>query len=154
MQTIHWDENMTLGVPEMDSAHEAFLAELGELLNLPDDQFPAAFLTMIGKVECDFREEEILMEDIDYPGLQGHREQHARVLSALHHVAPHVMEGDIALGREAAELLPQWFLFHLSTMDTALAFALDVEGTDTGNLNPAALRVAAERIRQGMNRTN
>lgn len=154
MQTIHWDENMTLGVPEMDSAHEAFLAELGELLNLPDDQFPAAFFAMIGKVECDFREEEILMEDIDYPGLQGHREQHARVLSALHHVAPHVMEGDIALGREAAELLPQWFLFHLSTMDTALAFALDVEGTDTGSLNPAALRVAAERIRQGMNRTN
>lgn len=154
MQTIHWDENMTLGVPEMDSAHEAFLAELGELLNLPDDQFPAAFFAMIGKVECDFREEELLMEDIDYPGLQGHREQHARVLSALHHVAPHVMEGDIALGREAAELLPQWFLFHLSTMDTALAFALDVEGADTGSLNPAALRVAAERIRQGMNRTN
>lgn len=154
MQTIHWDENMTLGVPEMDTAHEAFLAELGELLNLPDDQFAAAFLAMIGKVECDFREEEILMEDIDYPGLQGHREQHARVLSALHHVAPHVMDGDIALGREAAELLPQWFLFHLSTMDTALAFALDVEGTDTDRLNPAALRVAAERIRQGMNRTN
>lgn len=154
MQTIHWDENMTLGVPEMDSAHEAFLAELGELLNLPDDQFPAAFFAMIGKVECDFREEEILMEDIDYPGLQGHREQHARVLSALHHVAPHVMDGDIALGREAAELLPQWFLFHLSTMDTALAFALDVDGADPGSLNPAALRVAAERIRQGMNRTN
>ncbi|HEY0847120.1 MAG TPA: hemerythrin domain-containing protein [Noviherbaspirillum sp.] len=154
MQSIQWDQNMALGVPEIDTAHRAFLDELGELLNLPDDKFGPAFLEMIGKVECDFREEEQLMEAIDYPGLQGHCEQHARVLGALHHVAPHVMGGDIALGREAAELLPQWFLFHLSTMDTALAFALDLDGNEAAHPNPAALRLAAERIRQGMDRTS
>lgn len=153
MESIHWDQNMALGVPEMDNAHKAFLDELGDLLNLPDDQFGPAFLAMIGKVEADFREEEELMEQIEYPGLQGHCEQHARVLGALHHVAPHVMEGDIGLGREAAELLPQWFLFHLSTMDTALAFALDLDGPEASRPSPAALRVAAERIRQGMDRT-
>jgi len=59
------------------------------------------------------------------------------------------MDGDIALGREAVELLPQWFLFHLSTMDTALAFALDLDGM---NQNPATIQLAAERIRQGMQR--
>lgn len=150
MQTTKWSTDMTLGVPELDAAHEAFLSELGDLLNAPDESFAAAFLPIIGMLERDFREEEQLMEEIDYPGLQGHCEQHARVLSALHHVAPHVMAGDIKLGREAAELLPQWFLFHLSTMDTALAFALDAQDVHP---NPLTLRVAAERIRQGMNRT-
>src|SRR6478735_9306138 len=137
MQPLKWSADMSLGVPEMDDAHESFLAELGELLTKPDEQFGTTFMSMVLKVEHDFRDEEKLMEEIDYPGLQEHCEQHARVLGALHHVAPHVMDGDIALGREAAELLPQWFLFHLSTMDTALAFALEAQNVHPG---PAALR--------------
>lgn len=150
MQSIKWSQDMSLGVKDMDEAHKEFFEDLSALLTMPDDGFAAAFMQMIGKVEKDFQEEEALMEEIDYPGLQGHREQHARVLSALHHVAPHVMSGDVTLGREAAELLPQWFLFHLSTMDTALAFALDLDGAD---INPVTIRLAAERIRQASDRS-
>ena len=150
MQTIQWSQDMALGVPEVDDAHKIFIDELTSLLNMPDEQFGSVFMLMVARLESDFREEDRLMEDIEYPGLQGHREQHARVLAALHHVMPHVMNGDLSLGREAAELLPQWFLFHLSTMDTALAFALDIEGVD---INPSTIRLAAERIRQGADRS-
>lgn len=149
MQSFKWSDELSVGVKEMDAAHRIFLDELAELLNTPDDKFCVAFQSMIAKMEQDFKEEEQLMEDIDYPGLAGHCEQHARVLGALHHVAPHVMSGDIALGREAAELLPQWFLFHLSTMDTALAFALDLDGA---KINPATIRLAADRVRHGAER--
>lgn len=150
MQTIKWSPEMSLGIKGMDAAHKEFLEDLAELLTMPDERFAEAFMQLIGKVEKDFHEEEDLMEEMDYPGLPGHREQHARVLGALHHVAPHVMSGDIGLGREAAELLPQWFLFHLSTMDTALAFALDLDGAE---INPVTIRLAAERIRQGLDRS-
>ena len=150
MPSLKWSDNLSLGVKEMDAAHKIFLDELAALLTMPDETFGPAFQSMIAKMEQDFQEEEQLMEDMDYPGLPGHREQHARVLGALHHVAPHVMQGDIALGREAAELLPQWFLFHLSTMDTALAFALDLDGE---KINPATIRLAAGRARQGAERS-
>ena len=146
MQNIKWSEDMSLGVPGMDKWHRELLDELTGLLTAPDGGFAPAFMRMIEKIEKDFHEEEDLMEEIDYADLQGHREQHARVLGALHHIAPHVMNGDLALGREAVELLPQWFLYHLSTMDTALAFALDMDGGDT---YPATVRRAAERLRQG-----
>lgn len=76
------------------------------------------------------------MKQIDFPTLRSHRERHARVLSRLHHVAPYVMQGDIAPGREAIDLLPQWFLFHLSTMDSALAVALDLAGWPRHSLPP------------------
>ena len=142
MQTIKWSPEMSLGVKGMDAAHKEIFKDLTELLTLPDERFSAAFMQLVGKVEKDFREEEDLMEEINYPSLLEHREQHARVLGALHHVAPHVMGGDIGLGREAAELLPQWFLFHLSTMDTALAFALDLDGEE---IDPVTIRLAAER---------
>ena len=150
MQSIKWSQDMSLGVKDMDDAHKEFFEDLTVLLTTPDNDFAPAFMRLIGKVEKDFHEEEELMEEMDYPGLQGHREQHARVLGALHHVAPHVMSGDVGLGREAAELLPQWFLFHLSTMDTALALALDLEGAE---INPVTIRLAAERIRQGSDRS-
>lgn len=150
MQTIKWSQDMSLGVPEMDEAHRTFIAEMANLQTVSDDDFGSAFLAMVGEVERDFREEEQLMEDMDYPGIQGHREQHARVLGALHHIAAKVMEGDIALGREAVDLLPQWFAFHLSTMDTALAFALDVEKEE----GRPSMSVAQERIRREENRTS
>ena len=126
MQAISWSPEMSLGVPVMDDAHRALLVELARLADVPDDQFAVGFFAMIAALERDFREEEDLMEQIDFPVLCSHREQHARVLSGLHHVALRVMQNDIASGREAVKLLPQWFLFHLSTMDLALAVALDL----------------------------
>jgi len=150
MQTIKWSQDMSLGVPEMDQAHKAFLEELTALLTVSDEQFGSPFLSLVARIERDFREEEDLMEDLDYLGITGHREQHARILGALHQIASRVMEGDIALGREALALLPQWFMFHLSTMDTALAFALDVEKED----GHSAIQAAKERIQHEGNRTS
>lgn len=128
MQAVSWSPVMSLGVPALDDAHKALLEELTRLADASDEQFADGFLALVAALERDFRDEETLMEQIDFPALRSHREQHARVLSGLHHVAPSVMQGDFAAGREATRLLPQWFLFHLSTMDVALAVALDLAG--------------------------
>lgn len=126
MEHVAWSQELTLGAPGLDKEHKEFLDELVALSDTIDDDFVAGFLALTAHLETHFNEEERMMENIDYPGLLMHREQHARVLGGLHHVAPNVMQGDIAAGREAIELLPQWFLFHLSTMDAALAVALDL----------------------------
>jgi hemerythrin-like metal-binding protein len=126
MKAAQWSEQMSLGIGAMDVAHKKFMEDLSALLTVPDDTFAKAFVAFVAQVEADFREEERLMEDLDYAGMKTHVEQHARVLGALHHVVPRVLEGDIALGRQAVDLLPQWFLVHLSTMDAALACALEL----------------------------
>jgi len=66
------------------------------------------------------------MEEIGFPSLANHREQHARVLSGLHHAWAAVDEGDLEQGRHALSLLPQWLIFHQATMDLALAAALEL----------------------------
>ncbi len=129
MEKLAWSPEMSLGVPAMDGAHKAFVEELEHLASAPDREFGVGFSTLITKLEQDFREEEALMEEIEFPALQSHREQHARVLSALHHAVPEVMQGDYGSARKAIELLPQWFRFHLSTMDMALAVTLDLAGS-------------------------
>lgn len=131
MNIVRWSSDMRLGLPRIDAAHESFFRKLEELAQLGDQAFCAAFLSLIADVESDFREEEAVMEDVAFPGLHVHREQHARILGALHHVSARVMDGDVAQGREAAELLQQWFLAHLSTFDTALALALELAQADS-----------------------
>lgn len=126
MWKSQWKDEMALGVPAIDAAHQALFDELARLEQLEDQYFGAAFRELVGAVERDFREEEDLMEEIGFPSLAGHREQHARVLSGLHHAGAAVDEGDLAQGRHALNLLPQWLIFHQATMDLALAAALEL----------------------------
>lgn len=126
MLTSQWKADMALGVPAIDEAHEALFDELARLARLADQQFSTGFRDLIAAVERDFREEEEMMEAIGFPSLANHREQHARVLSGLHHAWAAVDEGDVEQGRHALTLLPQWLLFHQATMDLALAAALEL----------------------------
>jgi hemerythrin len=116
---------ISLGVPAMDHAHQSFVESLAQLMDAPDHAFGNGFFALITEMEHDFHEEEGLMEAIDFPGLQSHREEHASILGAFHHAVPKVMQGDYALARLLLELLPQWFLIHLWKMDTPLAVALN-----------------------------
>ena len=75
----------------------------------------------------DFYEEERQMEEIEFPALQVNREEHARVLSAMQHAQGQVMCGNITAGRDVIAVLPQWFTFHLSTMDAALAITIQMD---------------------------
>lgn len=121
-----WNEEMALGLPAIDEAHAALFSAIAHLAQLDDQQFGTAFRDLIAAVERDFREEEDLMEGIGFPALPSHREQHARMLCSLHHAWAAVDEGDLAQGRHALALLPQWLLFHQATMDVALAAALEL----------------------------
>ncbi|MDC8756988.1 bacteriohemerythrin [Janthinobacterium fluminis] len=128
MQKIKWSSEMELGILGMDESHKALFDALAMLADTPDAQFGEAFTRATSAIERDFADEEEVMERIGFPGLRAHREQHTRVLSGLHHADPYVRQGDVALGRKAMALLPQWFLIHQATMDLALAAALEAAG--------------------------
>lgn len=125
MKAIAWCPALELGNGKFDESHRTFVDALGALQRAPDSQFGVRLFALIERMENDFREEEALMESTAYPHAREHREQHARVLGALHHAVPAAIAGDYAPAREAIALLPDWFLLHLSTMDTALCRALN-----------------------------
>lgn len=119
------------GVAELDELHRSCHAAIEALINAGQDRLEAGFPDLLNRFEQAFRDEERWMDDIDYPALKSHREQHARVLGALHHVHGRVMDGDLALGRHVVDdLLPQWLSLHIDTMDNALAVALCTDAAD------------------------
>jgi hemerythrin len=122
MEKIEWTPALALGVDAIDAAHRHLLEQMNGLLTGSDSDVAQGMEALVTAMERDFREEEEMMEQIVYPGIRPHMEQHARVLAALHRIAP----GDVAAARAALVLLPQWFEVHLATLDTALAVALDL----------------------------
>jgi hemerythrin len=119
--TTSWMAKNIAGM--MNEARREMAERMARLAQTSDDQFADGFTALIADIETSFRDEEAIMEALNYPALRSHREQHARALGALHHAQPQVEGGDIALGREALALLPKWLLLHRSTMDLALANA-------------------------------
>jgi hemerythrin len=118
------EDRLALGLTSIDQAHRVLLDALTDLTQASDLAFARNYPSLVAAIERDFDAEETLMDKAGLASFKPHLEQHARMLSALHHAASHVLEGDIAPGREAVVLLGQWLVFHISTMDKALADAL------------------------------
>lgn len=141
MLSTIWPPGFSCGVPAMDKIHLDFLTAIKELSSSKEHEFSGKYGVFVSKVEHIFQQEDQWMEELDFPILRVHQEQHARVLGALHNVHSHVMEGDVGLGREVVEhLLPQWFSFHMSTMDAVLALAMQMAQAETARPNNADAR--------------
>jgi hemerythrin len=139
-QTI-WSPEMETGLDAMDDLHREFCEALAGQSSLPDDVFCNAYPAFIMTIERAFRTEEQWMEEIDFPSLKSHREQHARVLGALHGTQSMVLDGDVMTGRKIVDqLLPEWFMFHASTMNMAVALALQLAGSH--DMQPALAAAA------------
>lgn len=115
-------------VDAMNEVHRDLLAQINALLKGSDSAVAQGMERLVELMERDFRDEEVLMEQINYPGIRSHMEQHARVLAALHRIEP----GDVPAARAALVLLPQWFEMHLATLDKALAEALATAAAQGG----------------------
>jgi hemerythrin-like metal-binding protein len=116
------------GDAALDAAHQALYAELRRIALLPPPHFAVAFPVAVDLLERDFREEEDLMEQLSFPGLPCHREQHARALAGLHHAVAMLDEGDELPARHAIDLLVDWLALHIATMDVTLVAACDLAG--------------------------
>jgi hemerythrin len=122
MESMVWSPEMALGNVVIDAAHKDLFEQMFILLSGPDSELDSGLPLLVDQMERDFREEEDLMEGTDFPGIRSHREEHARVLGALHHIIP----GEPLAAREVLQLMAQWFPVHLATQDKALTIALDL----------------------------
>ena len=125
MEKIEWTADLSLGLPEVDLAHKQFLTQLALIADAPDHEMKDHLSALIAGMESDFYQEEALMEKINYPEIKVHREQHARVLSAFHQAMPDVLRNDFHSARKALELLPQWVVMHIITVDKALVLYME-----------------------------
>jgi hemerythrin len=129
------------GLPEMDALHARLYETILSTSELPANQLASGFQALAHRVGQAFAMEELWMEGATTADSKIHREQHALVLSGLHHTHSKIMSGDLAAGRDVLErLLPQWLYFHSDTMDSPLALAVQRERIES--VGPARIQSA------------
>lgn len=138
------------GVPVIDILHHQVDDALHAALISDDYAFLPRFHALVAVLESTFATEESWMEEIDYPAIRSHREQHGRVLSGMHHVHCSLMTGNIDDARKVvACLLPDWLELHAATLDTALAMYMQVSGMpQLESPLPAGQFLASTELRQ------
>ena len=125
MHKITWSDEMSTGVDMLDNLHRDLFEKMSYAASTTNDKFADYYSLLVKEVDCAFIKEECWMEKIDSDLLKVYREQHAGVLSALHNVHRKVLNGEFDLGRKVVEdLLPKWYVVHISTLDMVLAIAM------------------------------
>ncbi|MDO8350511.1 MAG: hemerythrin family protein [Gallionella sp.] len=123
-----WDASRhTLGVTQLDHAHQEFIGQVATLIKASDAEFPALFQALINHTRDHFMTEGQLMRESQYPGLAMHEGEHHRVLGELQQLNRTLKRGRMPLVRAFVKQgLPEWFDNHLSMMDAALVAYLKI----------------------------
>lgn len=114
-------DRLLVGHAAMDREHRAFADDLRALQQAGDAAFGAALQQLAVHLRLHFALEERLIEEHRFPAGACHAEEHRKVLASLDEVQALVAQGDIAVGRELAAALADWFPGHAENMDGALA---------------------------------
>jgi hemerythrin-like metal-binding protein len=110
----------------IDKDHEKFIDLLNALYTANNTDFPALFQQLYEHTEQHFERENQLMTQSAYPGIADHKAEHQRILGEFKQFKSRVEKGLIVFGRAfVKDRLPQWLVFHVTTMDTALATHLN-----------------------------
>ena len=144
MALLEWSAALELGEARMDDTHREFVDCLNALGEADDQSLVAALDRFIEYSDAHFGDENTRMEATQFPPAHCHMTEHANVLGLCREVRQMVIDGKTEVGRVLARELAPWFTQHASSMDTMLAYWLNLD--PAGRLD--ALRISQERQAQ------
>lgn len=121
MALLEKTDVLIVGYDQIDNDHDEFISLLNKLDGTDNANFPALFQQLYEQTEQHFDRENQLMKQFSFPGETEHKGEHQRVLGEFKQFKSRVDKGLIAFGRSfVKDRLPQWFMLHVTTMDSAL----------------------------------
>ncbi len=141
MALLEWSDALVLGESRMDDTHREFVDCLNALGDADDASLVAALDRFIEHSDTHFADENARMEATAFPPAHCHVTEHANVLNLCREVRQMVIDGKIEVGRVLARELAPWFTQHAGSMDTMLAYWLNLD--DAGRSE--ALRISQEK---------
>ena len=122
---IEWSDDLSIGISEIDTEHRQlieFANDFHEAVLTNDSQ--QGILEALNKIldyaEQHFENEEIIMERVEFPGIDEHREAHAVLLAQLSVLITDFQQGNIEEYQSISDFLQDWILQHLNKEDMML----------------------------------
>lgn len=133
MPRIEWNDNLKLGVKEIDEQHEKLIALINDLYDAHKEGKAKEVIDAIVSEAHDyigyhFSTEQRLMEDHDYPGLEEHTDNHEDYIikSSDFLMASH--DDEEGLADEVLDYLTGWWKSHINVTDRKLTHFLKSKG--------------------------
>jgi len=117
-----FDSKYLLGVDVIDDQHRRLFEIAGRVydhLGAADEAAAALQATaeLLDYTATHFADEEALMASAGYPGLEGHRQEHADLLSKARDMEMRAEFGDRNLPGEMSRFLLNWLVSHIQVSD-------------------------------------
>lgn len=129
MTVIKWTDDLKRGLAFQDDDHEEAVAVLNALRACSDEDLPGLFKQLHDHTKAHLQRENELMERIGFFAMGVHKGEHDRVLAEMQEFQDKMDAGEIAAVRTyVEETVPNWFLEHLNTMDSATAMFARQQG--------------------------
>lgn len=116
--------DLALGIPVLDQSHRIVFDMLETMQGLHRPAFDEACRALAQELAEHLREEDMLMEEINYPPAPAHHAAHDHLQGAIRRVLGLLAQDDEAAARAIIRTLPDWIEAHINTMDLALAVAI------------------------------
>ena len=122
MTNIKWTDDLKRGLTFQDDDHEEAVAVMNALQACSEADLPVLFKQLFDHTKAHLAREDELMDRIGFFAAEVHKGEHVRVLAEMQAFQDKLDAGDIAAVRTYVEkTVPDWFLNHLESMDTATA---------------------------------
>lgn len=137
MVLIKLEDSLKLDIPEIDSQHETLVGLINELHESMLQRADRAVLDgllaqLLEHTRHHFDYEEQLMSQHGYPGYDGHKSQHARLIQHLADLIERFQSGELLMSFAAVIELKAWATIHIEKSDRSLGdFLRDLPGFDT-----------------------
>ena len=106
----------------MDDTHKEFIELYNNIIVANDHGYPELFEKLVSHTIKHFDNENMLMEQSEFPAISEHKHEHRRVLNELKYFQEKVKCNKFSFSRfYIKDRIPGWFKHHLATMDSALA---------------------------------
>lgn len=124
MELVQWSDRYLIGVKEIDAQHKYFVTLVNELHNkMQQHQIEEIKTTLVPKlvdyVHKHFKDEERIMRQHNYPGLEEQIRAHQEILANMNDIANSNVEA-FPMTLKLMRLTTKWFLDHVLEYDLRL----------------------------------
>lgn len=121
MEKIIWLSKYNIGIETIDSEHQYLVSLINEIIEkrkeMNLEEIKRIFIELKRYAHIHFYNEEKLMEEINYPKIEGHKAQHRVFVEELDKIEKELMLENKYVSFEIMIFLSKWFINHIQLMD-------------------------------------
>lgn len=117
---VSWDVSYEVGVPSVDKQHRHLVNLINSLYNAClgekdelAETFKEVMKDLVEYVMLHFKDEEVIMESINYPGLKEHKQQHEKFVKEILRSVNEYKNGKQFVPNAFARFLRDWLFNHI-----------------------------------------